>query len=171
MIGFVPYEYSRLGLSPGEIGVWFAATPVGYMFGNFITRWMAQKWGLESMTLIGSIISFLSIFLLFLMTMGELQNPFLISFTGMVMGFSAGLVIPNATMGAIASAGRLAGSASGFAGALQMGFGVIGGSMIAAVGGYELFHLGLLIIILMAVLGVAASLMAKSIPLSETARS
>jgi len=171
MIGFVPYEYSRLGLSPGEIGVWFAATPVGYMFGNFITRWMAQKWGLESMTLIGSIICFLSIGLLFLMTMGELQNPFLISFTGLVMGFSAGLVIPNATMGAIASAGRLAGSASGFTGALQMGFGVIGGSMIAAVGGYELFHLGLLIIILMAVLGVAASLMAKSIPLSETARS
>lgn len=103
--------------------------------------------------------------------MGELQNPFLISFTGLVMGFSAGLVIPNATIGAIASAGRLAGSASGFTGALQMGFGVIGGSMIAAVGGYELFHLGLLIIILMAVLGVAASLMAKSIPLSETARS
>jgi hypothetical protein len=52
-----------------------------------------------------------------------------------------------------------------------MGFGVIGGSMIAAVGGYELFHLGLLIIILMAVLGVAASLMAKSIPLTETVRS
>ena len=70
MIGFVPYEYSRLGLSPGEIGGWFAATPVGYMFGNFITRWMAQKWGLESMTLIGSIICFLSIGFLFLMTIG-----------------------------------------------------------------------------------------------------
>ena len=82
----------------------------------------------------------------------------------MIIGFSAGLVIPNATMGAIASAGRLAGSATGYSGALQMGFGVIGGSMIAAVGGYELFHLGLLIIILMALLGVAASLMAKSIP-------
>ena len=141
------------------------------MFGNFITRWMAQKWGLESMTLIGSIICFLSIGLLFLMTMRELQNTFLISYRGLLMGFAAGLVIPNATMGAISSAGRLAGSASGFTGALQMGFGVIGGSMIAAVGGYELFHLGLLIIILMAVLGVAASLMAKSIPLSETARS
>ena len=97
------------------------------MFGNFITRWMAQKWGLESMTLIGSIICFLSIGLLFLMTMGELQNPFLISFTGLVRGFSAGLVIPNATMGAIASAGRLAGSGTGITGAQQMGFGVIGG--------------------------------------------
>ncbi len=171
MIGFVPYEYSRLGLSTGEIGFWFAATPVGYMIGNFITRWKAQKWGLESMTLIGSIISFLSIVLLFVMTMGEFQNPFLISFTGMVMGFSAGLVIPNATMGAIASAGKLAGSASGFAGALQMGFGVIGGSIIAGVGGYENFHLGLLIIILMTVLGVSTSLMARSIPMSETARS
>ena len=171
MIGFVPYEYSRIGLSSGEIGVWFATTPVGYMFGNFITRWMAKKLGLESMTFIGSTICFLSTVLLFLMTIGELRNPFLISFTGMVMGFSAGLVIPNATMGAIASAGRLAGSASGFTGAMQMGFGVIGGSIIAAVGGYELFHLGLLIIILMALLGVAASLMTKSIPLSKTARS
>ncbi len=171
MIGFVPYEYSRLGLSPGEIGVWFASTPVGYMFGNFITRWMAKKLGLESMTFIGSTICFLSTVLLFLMTIGELLNPFLISFTGMVMGFSAGLVIPNATMGAIASAGRLAGSASGFTGAMQMGFGVIGGSIIAAVGGYELFHLGLLIIILMAVLGVAASLMTKRIARSKTARS
>ncbi len=75
-------------------------------------------------------------------------------------------------MGAIASAGRLARSASGFAGALQMSFGVIGGSMIAAVGGYELFHLGLLIIILIAVMGVSASLTARrSIPLSEKARS
>ena len=56
MIGFVPYEYSRLGLSSGEIGVWFAATPVGYMFGNLITRWIAQKWDLESMILILSLI-------------------------------------------------------------------------------------------------------------------
>ena len=166
MIGFFPYEYARLGLSSGEIGFWFALTPLGYMLGNFATSWFTQQKGIETMTLIGSVITLFATGILFSMVLLGHYNLLVIGLIGMLLGFSAGLVIPNATMGAIASAGRLAGSASGITGAVQMGFGVIGGSIIVAVGGYEVFFHGLAILVILAAISVVASVIARSSLLS-----
>ncbi|MDP7318457.1 MAG: MFS transporter, partial [SAR324 cluster bacterium] len=77
----------------------------------------------------------------------------------MVFGVSGGLVIPNGTMGAIAIAKQLGGSASGITGAMQMGFGVLGGSLVAAVGGYDHVAMGLLVLLGFAVVAVGASLL------------
>jgi DHA1 family bicyclomycin/chloramphenicol resistance-like MFS transporter len=77
-----------------------------------------------------------------------------------VFGLSAGMVIPNGTMGAIAVAGRLGGSASGITGALQLGFGVLGGALVATVGGYEQVAQGFLVLLGFAVVAVGSSLLA-----------
>ena len=65
------------------------------------------------------------------------------------------------TMGAIASAGELGGSASGIVGAAQMGFGVLGGAMVVGVGGYEQFEKGVAVLISLAVLSTVFSTYAK----------
>ena len=38
MIGFVPFEYQRIGVDNTEIGFWFVLIPCGYTLGNLITK-------------------------------------------------------------------------------------------------------------------------------------
>jgi len=95
----------------------------------------------------------------------------LIAIPCFLFGFASGFVIANATMGAIAAAGKLGGSASGIVGAGQMGFGIFGGSLVVSVGGYEHFESGVLILIGLAALSTLSSTLAqhfsKTLPLVE----
>ena len=159
-IGFLPYEYARLGVGMGETGIWFALTPVGYMFGNLCTKKFTPKLGVETMMLIGSFICLLASSLLLGVSQYPERTPIMLALPCMVFGLSAGIVIPNGTMGAIAVAGRLGGSASGITGALQLGFGVLGASLVATVGGYEQVAQGFLVLLGFAVVAVGSSLLA-----------
>ncbi len=158
LIGFIPYEYARLGVGAGETGVWFALTPLGYMAGNFCTRQFTRRAGIEAMLLIGSLVCLLAAGMLLVVSQMPDRTPLMITVPCMVFGVSAGLVIPNGTMGAIGVAGRLGGSASGIAGALQMGFGVLGGFIIVTLGGYEQAFRGILVLLGFAVVAVVSSL-------------
>ncbi|MAE16424.1 MAG: MFS transporter [Deltaproteobacteria bacterium] len=158
-IGFLPYEYARLGVGMGETGFWFVITPLGYMLGNLGTRQFVHRIGLERLILIGSLISLLASSALLGVSQFPDRTPLMIAIPCMVFGVSGGLVIPNGTMGAIAIAKQLGGSASGITGAMQMGFGVLGGSLVAAVGGYDHVAMGLLVLLGFAVVAVGASLL------------
>tara|TARA_B100000809_G_scaffold59739_2_gene56275 strand:+ start:411 stop:1556 length:1146 start_codon:yes stop_codon:yes gene_type:complete len=166
-IGFLPYEYARLGVGMGETGFWFAMTPVGYMFGNLCTKKFTPKLGVEVMMLIGSFICLLASSLLLGVSQYPERTPIMLALPCVVFGLSAGMVIPNGTMGAIAVAGRLGGSASGITGALQLGFGVLGGSLVATVGGYEQVAQGFLVLLGFAVVAVGSSLLALRVKLAQ----
>ena len=58
MNGFMPYEFSRQGVSVSEFGMWFSLTSMGYIVGNIINGKFGSKIGLEKMCLIGTIFSF-----------------------------------------------------------------------------------------------------------------
>lgn len=166
-IGFLPYEYARLGVGMGETGFWFAMTPVGYMFGNLCTKKFTPKLGVEVMMLIGSFICLLASSLLLGVSQYPERTPIMLALPCVVFGLSAGMVIPNGTMGAIAVAGRLGGSASGITGALQLGFGVLGGALVATVGGYEQVAQGFLVLLGFAVVAVGSSLLALRVKLAQ----
>ena len=162
-LGFLPYEYARLGVGTGATGLWFALTPLGYMIGNLCTKRFTPKLGVEVMMLIGSILCLLVACTLFGVSQYPERTPVMLALPCVFFGLSAGMVIPNGTMGAIAIAGRLGGSASGIAGAMQLGFGVLGGSIVAAVGGYEDAASGFLVLLGFAVVAVAASVVALAV--------
>lgn len=73
-----------------------------------------------------------------------------------LFGFSNGIVIANATVGAISSAGQHAGTGSGLTGAGQMAAGAIAGSIIVGLGGARNFQLAAAGLILMSLVSVAS---------------
>ena len=87
------------------------------------------------------------------------MHPIWIAFPSMIYGVSAGLVIGNSSMGAVYAAGKLAGSASGMLGSVQMGFGVLSGGLVVMVGGYEVYSQGVLVLIGFSLVSVISSFM------------
>ena len=87
------------------------------------------------------------------------MHPLWIALPSMIYGISAGLVIGNGSMGAVYAAGHLAGSASGMLGAVQMGFGVLSGSLVVLAGGYENFNHGIQVLIGFSLVSVIFSMM------------
>ncbi|MDP6728945.1 MAG: MFS transporter, partial [SAR324 cluster bacterium] len=115
---------------------------------------------IEKMTLGGSILSLVSMLSLLGVSYLEWMHPIWIAFPSMIYGISAGLVIGNASMGAVYAAENLAGSASGMLGSVQMGFGVLSGGLVVMAGGYQDYSQGVLILIGFSVVSVICSLMA-----------
>ena len=129
------------------------------MIGNFMTRLWVKKLGIEMMTLSGSLISLVSMFALLGFDFLGWMHPLWIALPSMIYGISAGLVIGNGSMGAVYAAGHLAGSASGMLGAVQMGLGVLSGSLVVLAGGYENFNHGIQVLIGFSLVSVIFSMM------------
>jgi DHA1 family bicyclomycin/chloramphenicol resistance-like MFS transporter len=163
MLGFFPFEYQRIGVESSEIGFWFIFGPLGFAVGNFFSRSFIQKWGIIKMAQIGGLLSFLAMTTLLLPSQLNWSHPILLGGPCLVSGFAAGFVMAPTTMGAIASTGKLGGSASGIIGATQMGFGVLGGSLVVFFGGYETFENGVLVLMGLALLTILSSMLAKRV--------
>jgi MFS transporter, DHA1 family, multidrug resistance protein len=119
------------GLEPAQVGFYFGAPAVGYFAGNFISGRFSVEIGVNRMVYWGSLIVTAGIALnlaLFYAGLGSAA-----SFFGLMilMGLGNGMTIPNATAGALSVRPDLAGTASGLAGALQIG----GGAVLSALAG------------------------------------
>ena len=150
-----------MGVNTAEVGFWFMLNPIGFALGNFLTKHLVHKIGLERMAQLGSLLSVFAMSALLLPGLLSVSHPILIGLPSFFFGFSAGFVMATTTMGAISSAGELGGSASGIVGATQMGFGVLGGAMVVGVGGYEQFEKGVAVLISLAVLSTVFSTFAR----------
>ena len=85
----------------------------------------------------------------------------LIGIPCLIFGFSSALLLSTANMGAVAAAGELGGSASGLINSTQTLFGVIGGSLVDGIGGFENFERGVFVLIGFALLAAICSSLAK----------
>ena len=163
MLGFFPFEYKRIGVESSEIGFWFIFGPLGFAIGNFLSGRLIHSLGIIKMVQIGGILTLFAITALLFPSQLNWSHPILIGGPCLFSGFAAGFVMAPSTMGAIATAGNLGGSASGILGATQMVFGVLGGSVVVFVGGYETFEHGVLVLMGLAALTILSSTMAKVI--------
>ncbi len=123
-LGGGPYVGDRVfGMDPATFGIYFGAPAVGYFAGNFLSGRYSVRVGVNRMVMMGSIICASGITLNLLLFVLGLGTP--LSFFGLMslMGLGNGLVIPNATAGALSVRPHLAGTASGLAGALMIGLG------------------------------------------------
>ena len=136
-------------------------SPIGFAFGNFLTKHLVYQLGLEKMAQLGGLLPVFAISALLLPSLIGMSHPILIGIPSFFFGFSAGFVMATTTIGAIASAGELGGSASGIVGATQMGFDALGGSMVVSIGGYEQFEKEVAVLIGLAVLSTIFSTSAK----------
>ncbi|MEO0371021.1 MAG: multidrug effflux MFS transporter [Pseudomonadota bacterium] len=151
-LGGGPYVGDRVfGMDPATFGIYFGAPAVGYFIGNFITGRYSIRVGVNRMVLTGSIICAAGITLNFAVFAIGAGTP--LSFFGLMslMGLGNGLVIPNATAGALSVRPHLAGTASGLSGALMIGL----GAALSAVAGLVL-NLGLGALPLLGLMAISA---------------
>ena len=156
--GFLAYQYQRHGYSLAEFGLWFALTPVFYLIGNSCNRrWFVAR-GLERAAMLGSILSLVAVVSLYLTQAAGMTHALSLALPCSLFGFSNGIVVANVTIGAISTAGKHVGTASGIVGATQMATGGIAGAVIVALGGAQIFAVAAGALIVMSLISVLSML-------------
>jgi DHA1 family bicyclomycin/chloramphenicol resistance-like MFS transporter len=131
-LGGAPYVGSEVfGLSPAAVGLYFGAPAMGYFFGNWISGRYSVRAGINTMVLLGTLISASGLFVsLILFLLGFKTALVFFGFMTFV-GLGNGMVLPNATSGMLSVRPHLAGTASGLGGAMMVG----GGAALSALAG------------------------------------
>ncbi|MCS6853149.1 MAG: multidrug effflux MFS transporter [Elioraea sp.] len=125
-LGGAPYVVvSGLGLAPTIYGFAFAVVSLAYAAGNLITARLAQRLGIARLLRFGTGLTFLGSALALAFVL--LREPSLLNLFGpaLLMAVGNGIAQANALAGAVSARPGLAGTASGLAGALQMGCGAL----------------------------------------------
>jgi len=125
-LAVAPYlMVSILGRPPSEYGFWFVGCAASYLVGNFLTGRYTQRVGLDRMARLGNWVSvpgtaFGLVWALFFdLQVWALFVPIIL------IGFAHGFSQPNLISGAVGVNPRLAGSASGLLGFVQMAAGAL----------------------------------------------
>lgn len=122
------------GLSPTQLGLWFATPGIGYLLGNFLTGRLSGRLGIERMVISGTLLLCAAIGTMLALMLIGLDGPVVFFGLMTVIGLSNGLVMPSANAGMMSVRPDLAGSASGLGGFLMVG----GGAALAALAGVVL---------------------------------
>ncbi|MEQ8901584.1 MAG: multidrug effflux MFS transporter [Roseovarius sp.] len=123
-LGGAPYVDDQVfGLPPSTLGLLFGAPAIGYFLGNFASGRYSMRFGVNRMVLWGALFNGGGIGLNLALFQLGFGSP--LTFFGLMtfMGLGNGMVIPNATAGALSIRPDLAGTASGLSGALMIGLG------------------------------------------------
>jgi DHA1 family bicyclomycin/chloramphenicol resistance-like MFS transporter len=131
-LGGAPFVGTEVfGLTPSQLGLYFAAPSIGYFLGNWATGVLAARHGVNRMVLWGTIISVIGMGLSLIVSYAGFSGP--ITFFGFMslVGVGNGMVIANATAGMLSVRPHLAGTASGLGGAIMIG----GGAGLSALAG------------------------------------
>ena len=119
------------GLSPGELGLYFAAPGIGYFSGNFLSGKFSARAGINRMVTWGATVVILGLCLSFAFSLSGHGSA--ATFFGCMafVGLGNGLTMPNATAGMLSVRPHLAGTASGLGGTMMIG----GGAALSALAG------------------------------------
>jgi len=132
ILGGAPYVGTEVfGLTPSQLGLFFAPTAVGYAMGNFVSGRFSVRVGVNRMVLIGTIITFSGLLVQTAVFAAGFQTAIVFSLFFASVGLGNGMVMPNATAGMLSVRPELAGTASGLGGAILIG----GGAALSALTG------------------------------------
>lgn len=131
-LGGAPYVGETVfHLSSSQVGYWFAAPSAGYALGNYLSGRHAVRIGMNFMILAGSVICSLALGIALAADILGWHEPLVFFGAVAMVGVGNGLVLPSANAGMMSVRPELAGTASGFGGAMT----VAGGAIMAALAG------------------------------------
>lgn len=116
-----------------EYGYYFIMIPMGFMIGNYVTRLYGRRFGIHRMIDYGSRISIAGVALAIVIHLLGVTHPAGLFVPIAFAIFGNGITLPNAQAGAINAAPKMAGSASGLTGFMQMGFSAIAAQAVALI--------------------------------------
>ncbi len=124
---------SVYGRPANEYGYYFIMMPGGFMVGSYIARHYGMRLHIDRLMLIGMVIAVAGICLAFALLLAGWRHP-LALFTPMSLTvLGNGITLPSAQAAAINEFPRLAGSASGLTGFLQMALSALAAQLVAVV--------------------------------------
>ncbi len=102
-----------------EYGLWFLTFPFGFFFGNFVSSRVGTRAAIETMVLLGSLLSLATVAILSGLLVAGFINPPVIFVSGFFITFAQGIALPYGQAGAMAVNPKLAGTASGIGACMQ----------------------------------------------------
>ena len=131
-LGGAPFVGMQVfGLTPSQLGIYFAAPSVGYFFGNWFTGQFSARIGANRMVLAGAIATILGAAASWVISVTGHASALAFFGAMTAVGIGNGLTLPNATAGMLSVRPHLAGTASGLGGAMMLG----GGAALSALAG------------------------------------
>jgi MFS transporter, DHA1 family, multidrug resistance protein len=107
--------------SSAEYGIWFAASSLGYMAGNFGASRLSVRHGIDRLIRWGIAMEAIGVILACLLAwLAPLFGPSVLFGPQLIISFGNGLLLPGAISGAVSVRPRAAGTAAGIAGFTQM---------------------------------------------------
>ncbi|MFK5980473.1 MAG: multidrug effflux MFS transporter [Rhizobiaceae bacterium] len=156
LLGGGPFVATEvLHLTPTRYGLYFGCVAIGYILGNFASGRMSARLGLLKMIFIGSLtVMFGLLICIGLLNLG-FTHPAAVFGPMFFVGFGNGMVLPNTSAGIVSVRPKLAGTASGLGGSLQIGGGAIisalAGTLVSAHGTASVLFIVMLVSALLAV--------------------
>jgi DHA1 family bicyclomycin/chloramphenicol resistance-like MFS transporter len=123
----------HMGVRPDVFGLYNAVPPVGFFCGSFLSSRRAAVAGIDTLILIGGIGHIAAGAVLILLVLGGFAEPWAVIGPLVIMGFSNGLIMPNAYAGGVSVHPHLAGAAAGFGSFVQMLGAAVATFVLAAV--------------------------------------
>ncbi len=111
--------------SATEYGLFFLGMPLAFTCGTFTAGRLSGRIALETMVLVGSLVSITAVFAQAGLVLSGRLDPLVIFVPGMVVTFSQGLALPNAQAGAIRAVPELAGTAAGIGSFMSLFFAAV----------------------------------------------
>lgn len=124
---------SVYGRPANEYGYYFILMPCGFMAGTYIARHYGPRLHIDRLMLIGMMIAIAGICLAFALQLAGWMHPLALFAPVSLTVLGNGITLPNAQAAAINEFPRLAGSASGLTGFLQMALSALAAQLVAAV--------------------------------------
>ena len=122
----------RLNRPPSEYGLLFIMLSLGYMVGNAAVSRFGGRIRLDTLALAGLVLSIIGPLIVAGFLAAGRFSPLILFVPTMLLCFGNGLTIPVTMAAAVGVDPRLAGTASGLLGFVQMGLGAVASSSIGA---------------------------------------
>jgi DHA1 family bicyclomycin/chloramphenicol resistance-like MFS transporter len=113
------------GLSASQYGLFFIMTVAGYVVGNFVVGRFGARVGIVRMIVMGNGVSLCAVLAAAGLALAGVDHPLALFVPMLFVGLGNGFALPNAVAGAVSVRPQLAGTASGLAGAFQVGSGAV----------------------------------------------
>ncbi|WP_420392086.1 multidrug effflux MFS transporter [Acuticoccus sp.] len=120
-------------LSASGYGLFFMTVSVGYLVGNYVTGRYVGRVGIVPMIVIGNAATLAGVTLAMGATLAGSSHPLALFGPMLVVGLGNGFALPSLVAASVSVRPHLAGTASGLAGAFQMGGGAIASGVVGVV--------------------------------------
>lgn len=121
-----------LHLSPTEFGVMMGTITIGYIIGNYLSGRFASRMGTNTMAIVGTIVTTLGAALPIPFLMLGVIHPLVVFAPMIIAALGNGIALPSVTAAIVSVRPRIAGTASGLGGTIQLG----GASIVAVISGW-----------------------------------